>query len=204
MSPAAQNFWRRVGKSLGLLSGTAAVPADPLVKINLPPVMGRRDAAMDRLRVSEDLFAKSAEVRRSEYRKLAALLLSAGSDTADILRMLSSPDTRRREGRMLHSQRILGGIAESLVRISGVQMLLAEQRPEGCPAEVDGELSRCESMLLNEFREVTDAVRLPLERYRQYTAKSFSPANLERYQKAYRTSGEWFDSDNFMRDGEER
>ena len=189
----SDGFFRKVGRTLGIVADPGVTAADQLVKRNRPPFMGRRDAALDRIAVREDLFARPAAERRDEYRHLAALAASAVADTRAILRMLSSPDTRRREGRLETILRIEQEMIGALLNSAQAQVLLAEGRPEGCSSDTDSGISRCESMLLNEFREILAATRPQIDRYRGYTGKSFSPANLERYRKAADRSGEYFD-----------
>lgn len=198
MMKQADNFFRRVGQSLGFFSAPPAAGVDHLVKLNLSPSMGRRDAAMDELRVPEDIFTLPASERREEYRRLGMLLESAISDTAAVCRMLSSPDTRRREGRLQSILTIYQEMTAALLCMADTQVLLAESRPEGCSGEEESSVSRCESMLLNEFREIISASRPALDRYREYTTKSFSPENLERYRKAYSENSFLFRSPAFM------
>ena len=72
--------------------------ADHLVKMNLPPLMGRRDAAYDRARefINRDLFALDELGRRRVYCAISSLLKSASDDTEAMLITLSSPDTELR------------------------------------------------------------------------------------------------------------
>ncbi|MBQ7393498.1 MAG: hypothetical protein IJV89_04015 [Lentisphaeria bacterium] len=191
------HFFRRVGQTLGIIPTPQTAAVDHLIKRNLSPTMGRRDAAVDRVRIPEDIFSRPAAERRETYRRLEMLLESARNDTAAILRMLSSPDTRRREARLDTVLAIYQQMAAALYAVADTQVLLTESRPEGCSGDTAGSVSRCESMLLNEFRELLDATRPPVDRYREYTTKSFSPENLPRYRKAYSENGFLFDSPGF-------
>jgi hypothetical protein len=74
---------------------------------------------------------------------------------------------------------------------------LTEYRPEGYSEDMGENISRCESMLLNEFREILTVSRPALNRYREYTTKSFSPENLQRYRKAYEENSFIFKSPGF-------
>lgn len=191
-----ENFFRKVGQSLGLLPTQPAV-LDHLVKRNLSPSMGRRDAAIDQVCIPEDLFARPAVERCSEYRRWGLFLESARNDTDAVLRMLSSPDTRRRESRMESMLTVFQEMATALYCMADSQARLAENRPEGCSGDMVGSVSRCESMLLNEFRELVSSSRPALDRYREYTVKSFSPENLQRYRKAYDENSFLFKSPGF-------
>jgi HrpA-like RNA helicase len=125
------------------------------------------------------------------------LLESARSDTAAILRMLTSPDTRRREGRMESALTMFQEMATALFCMADSQERLTEYRPEGYSDDTGENISRCESMLLNEFRELLTVSRPALNRYREYTIKSFSPENLQRYRKAYEENSFIFKSPGF-------
>ena len=191
------HFFRWIGQSLGLFPAPQTAGVDHVIKRNLPPSMGRRDAAVDRVLIPEDIFTRPAAERRMEYRRLGLLLESARNDTAAVIRMLSSPDTRRREGRLESVLTVYQEMAAALYCIADSQVLLAEYRPEGSPADAAGSVSRCESMLLNEFREIVSSTRPAVDRYREYITKSFSPENLTRYRKAYSENTLIFESPGF-------
>ena len=76
--------------------------ANTLGKMNLPPLMGRRDAAYDEAAkmLVGDLFAFGEEERRRRYRRIGTLLRCAEADTTAILELLSSPDTTVRERKL--------------------------------------------------------------------------------------------------------
>lgn len=171
-------------------------PADFLVKMNLPPLMGRRDAAGDRIggMIKEDLFTWSEQKRIVHYRDIGALLDSMIVDTQFILSTLSSPDTESREKRLLAyftTLREISGLLEDLCRIElKIFRNLAESTcgliPENNVGD-DGEqtMNESEIALVNQFRELYDAAAPKLARYRGYAAKSFSKQNADRYHKAY-------------------
>ena len=71
--------------------------------MNLPPLMGRRDAAYDEAAkmLTDDFFSVGGESRRRSYRRIGALLRCAEEDTHAILALLSSPDTMVRERKLL-------------------------------------------------------------------------------------------------------
>ena len=73
-----------------------------LLRLNLAPLMGRRDAAYDavtRIAAGPCVFSRVAE--------LLKLLWSAERDSVDLLSLLSSPDTIDRERNMLEHIRKL-------------------------------------------------------------------------------------------------
>ena len=90
--------------------------ADPLIKMNLPPLMGRRDAAYDCAAklFSDDLFAREEAERSRIYTIGNGLMQRAAEDTRAILRMLSSPDTESRERGILHFVLLIRNISQTL------------------------------------------------------------------------------------------
>ena len=101
-----------------LISGSGTVlsrPADWLLKMNLPPLLGRRDAAFDiaERAICEGDFANCPS-RIEAYWRISSLLKQVCQDSRQILLMLSSPDTRERERRMLALNVMLGTLGASL------------------------------------------------------------------------------------------
>ncbi len=190
----SDNFFKLVGRTLGLLADPKTqAPADQLIKLNLSPVMGRRDASLDRAVVSGDVFSRPAEKRLRLYRKLDSLLEQALTDTVSILRMLSSPDTRRRELKLEEFLQLYRQIIAAVIHTAEIQIQLAEHCSDYATGDHENAVFRCESLLINEFRELQEMTRPRIDRYREYITKSFSPANLERYQKSYNVSVKFTD-----------
>ena len=79
--------------------------AGAMVKMNLPPLMGRRDAAYDAASelITGKLFPEDVArgIRVSVYNPLLELLDAVENDTRALLAMLASPDTEARERRLL-------------------------------------------------------------------------------------------------------
>ena len=190
----------RVKKTLGLLSGTpetAGAPIDFLVKMNLSAWMGRRDAAGDRIGelMYEDLFAQNEAERRLRYRQVGMLLDRAMEDTEMILMTLTSPDTETRERRQLNYWELLRQVISALEALNALTgKLFHAPADENCCLLIqpDANLSRDERQLgeseislVNQFRELFESGRQQMLRYREYTAKSFSKSNAERYRKSY-------------------
>ncbi len=171
---------------------------DHLVKLNLPPLMGRRDAAYDRAsRLLElDLFSRDETRRRQVYDRISALFHRAVEDTGSILITLTSPDTESREKRQLAFFTLLRNTAQMLDDFTCLEQELFNG---GNPALTDlavyqseesmlrGEkmLSEAEINLVNQLRFYCESARPKMDRYREYTAKSFSKIYASRYQKAY-------------------
>ena len=172
--------------------------ADHLVKMNLPPLMGRRDAAYDRARefINRDLFALDELGRRRVYCAISSLLKSASDDTEAMLITLSSPDTELREKKMLHLLLMMYNIAQSLVNFAELEddLFCDESSPlrdldiapnENELARNEKLLSEAEISVVNQMRSYFERTQTRINRYRGYTGKSFSASNASRYNKAY-------------------
>lgn len=172
---------------------------DPLVKMNLPPLMGRRDAAYDRAAqlIQADLFAGTEETRAKTYVEISALLAQASEDTRAVLRTLSSPDTERREKNFLKLILMLENISrllenlvlleEGLFRNLGSTPLsdFDVRRGDAEIARNERTLTETEINLANQMRSYFDRASIKVNRYREYTTKNFSKSNALRYRKAY-------------------
>lgn len=82
--------------------GKSAEQADVMVKMNLPPLLGRRDAAYEKFEqeFSDDLIDRPRPERLEAYRRWFRLLEIAGEDTLAVIVTLSNPDTTLRERRL--------------------------------------------------------------------------------------------------------
>ena len=196
-----QIFFNRVKKTFEkIVSPTAqnAGQSDFLVKMNLPPLMGRRDAAYDRAGelIAEDLFSRDEEFRGRSYRQLLVLFDSAIRDTRSILITLSSPDTESREHQLLTLLTALRSAAESLTRLISDQhgllsgspasssLLYKSQQPEQFDRD-ERLLNECEINLVHRIRRHFSYANAKIVRYREYTGKSFSKAYADRYRRAF-------------------
>ncbi len=194
--PLQNELIERVRKRFGLLASSSpgdAAPVDFLVKMNLPPLMGRRDAVFERLvEVAEgDVFASSEAERNALYRRMGELVQVAVADTEAILSTLSSPDTEARERRVLQFWLLIRELALALEVMTRLEERLFHpvreltlELPEPSMRE-EKLLAETEISLVNEMREIFESARPQLERYRAYARNSFSKPNAERYNKAY-------------------
>ncbi len=173
--------------------------ADHLIKMNFPPLLGRRDAAYDQAAVliaDEELFARDETWRQKHYITILELLESASEDTRSILQTLSSPDTARREQELYDLITLLLDIVRCLgefVRIGNT--VLTDANPAIMHFGVhftDTERSRGERLLseteissVSQLRICCTRALPKITRYREYTIKNFSKSNLPRYRKAY-------------------
>ena len=177
---------------------------DHLVKQNLPPLMGRRDAAYDQATelLESDLFSRDETGRRQLYGRLCELFDRAVEDTEAILITLTSPDTETRERRQLNYWELLRQVISTLEALNGLTGKLfhapADEnccllvQPGGNLSRDERQLGESEISLVNQFRELFESGRQQMLRYREYTAKSFSKSNAERYQKSYQEYHRFF------------
>ncbi len=182
-----------------LISGTGEAlshPADWLLKVNLPPLMGRRDAALDiadRLICEGDFASCSSRVRFSAYWQISKLLKKVCADSRQILLMINSPDTRDRERRMLAHCAMLDSLGASLANFIELHSMTMNDIFRDAMNTINSDeaqkiiqsFSSVEEDLLCRMRESFRRSHHRLVRYRTYVGKNFSAANAERYRRAY-------------------
>lgn len=163
--------------------------------MNLPPLMGRRDAVLDAAGTLLDAADKICELN-TVFSYLNGLFAAADSNTARISGMFNNSDTAAREKRLSIHLGILAKLAESLDDFS----ILKEQMRDAasfyakdpgnefdgeCTARMDERMSVVEHNLFDQLREYYSKVHDRIARYRQYAVKNFSKEYLESYQKSY-------------------
>ena len=173
--------------------------ADHLIKMNLPPLLGRRDAAYDcvsTLIADQELFARDEAWRQKHYGIIAGLLESAAEDTKSILRTLSSPDTASREQDLYDLIALFRDIVQVLEDFTRLgSAVLNEEHPtfkrfgirytDAERLRGDRLVSDVELSTVNQLRVSCSRALPTITRSREYTAKSFSKPYASRYQKAY-------------------
>lgn len=182
-----------------LISGTGEVlsrPADWLLKMNLPPLLGRRDAAFD---IAEKLICEGdfagCPSRFEAYWKISGLLKRVCLDSRQILLMLSNPDTRERERRMLALSVMLDTLGASLANFFELREMVNKEIFRDAMSTMNEDESKRivasfnveEKDLLGQMQESFKRSHWRVVRYRTYAGKSFSSGNAERYRKAYLT-----------------
>ena len=169
-----------------------------LGKMNLPPLMGRRDAAYDEASrmLTDDLFAAGEELRGRSYRQIGALLRCAASDTTAILALLSSPDTAVRERKLLAFFTMLAKAVEALEWFVELEASVFHDEDETLrdfkSVQTGAELARGERMVAETEQDIVNQLRNFFERtqprvmhYRSYARKNFSPDNAGRYERSF-------------------
>ena len=163
-------------------------PADRLLKANLAPVMGRRDAACDCAweLVKAGLSGKNAAEKN--LRRLARLLVSARADTERIFAILSSPDTIAREQRLLIFLTLTAGAVENICNL----LFLEENADHNAgQAALSARAAEYNSTWLCEYFTIAEP---RLRRYRDYALKNFSSDYATRYQRAYDSFSKIFEA----------
>lgn len=191
-----------------LISGTgegAYSSADWLLKANLPPLMGRRDASFDiaeQLVRNGDFASCNAGSRFEAYWKISRLLKDSCVCSRQILLMLNSPDTRNRERRMLAHCAMMDSLGATLANFFELRnMSSCDVFRDAMGAMEDEEaknilasLNDMEQDLLTRMRESFGRSHWRVVRYRTYAGKSFSTVNAERYRRAYSSMVKHYES----------
>ena len=97
----------RLRDALGLTpKAKIRIAGDFLTKVNLPSMMGRRDAAYDAARklAEMDIFAQNEKIQSNICLNMMGILDLAIQDTGAIINILSNPDTVSREEQYLFLQ----------------------------------------------------------------------------------------------------
>ncbi len=166
--------------------------------MNLPPLMGRRDAAYDEASrmLADDLFASGEELRRDSYKRIGELLRCAADDTTAILALLSSPDTAVRERKLLA---FFSMLAKTVAALEWFVELESSVFRDGDDAlrdfkavQTGAELARGERMVAETEQDIVNQLRNFFERtqprvmhYRSYARKNFSHDNAGRYERSF-------------------
>ncbi len=163
-----------------------------LLKLNLPPLMGRRDAAYD-CAVDQIL----SPIRPAADKAVSAKLLrTAVRDSEAIFGMLSNPDTELRERALLtHCLKLLNlaRLLETFGEV-GDQLNLDQtaEKNESLFKCDDKEFNRtamelcdCEEKVVDAMRRLCERAKPRIIRYRGYATQNFSSPNAERYRKSY-------------------
>lgn len=174
-----------------------------MVKMNLPPLLGRRDAAYEKFSAdfSIDCLELTTAERRELYGKWFRLLESASRDTESVIVILSNPDTSLRERRMANLLELsldCIAFAAGIGRFEDHVFAPDDGAINLVPAPIETkarrrleEFLKVERDIVATMDEATRTARENILRQRDYTRKNFSAHNLARYNRAY---SEFFNS----------
>ena len=168
---------------------------DPQIKINLPPLMGRRNARFARLGecLAPRFASLSAADRRRRCREVDELIAQTEADTRLLRQMLNSPDTRRREEWLLAFLSLLRRANRSLLEAVEANAELAEALESGLftPEEIGLEPAsakapdRLAGGLAARLHKLFRNGRQVVEGYFRYAVNSLAREHRERYDKAF-------------------
>ncbi len=208
MSPAfpmkfdlLEKFRRALFRSDGAEEQGVRKPAeaDYLVKMNIPPLLGRRDAACEYILelLTESIKELELRPRLALYRMLLVLLEYAILDTEAVAKILASAETAARERRILTFLSTLRDLLSAACALAEASAAFAgEDSDLGYFLGKSSRLSRyaasghdSEMRALNLALDIAAAAASKLDMYRDYNRKSFSTANGVRYHEAFTEFG---------------
>lgn len=191
-----EKFRRALFSTHGIADGVRnASEADYLVKMNIPPLLGRRDAACEFLRemLKHDLKELPLKNRLASYRNMLEVLEYAIIDTERVKMTLASAETAGRENRLYAFLVIMRDLLSSAFAMAEANVSFSEEAPDlAYFLGKSGRMSRyaasgrdAEMRSLNLALDLSVAASAKFEVYCDYNRKSFSSANSERYNEAF-------------------
>ncbi|MBR2358231.1 MAG: hypothetical protein IKA65_09445 [Lentisphaeria bacterium] len=191
-----EKFRRALFSTHGIADGVRnASEADYLVKMNIPPLLGRRDAACEFLRemLKHDLKELPLKNRLASYRNMLEVLEYAIIDTERVKMTLASAETSGRENRLYAFLVIMRDLLSSAFAMAEANVSFSEENPDlAYFLGKSGRMSRyaasgrdAEMRSLNLALDLSVAASTKFEVYCDYNRKSFSAANSERYNEAF-------------------
>ena len=191
-----EKFRRALFRSEGFPEGVRdAAEADYLVKMNIPPLLGRRDAACEFLReiLRHELKEQPLKCRLESYKNMLEVLEYAIVDTERVHMTLASAETSGREWRLLSFLLAMRNLLSSACAMAEASSAFTCENPDlGFFLGKSGKLSRygasgrdAEMRSLNLALDLSVAASAKFEMYCDYNRKSFSSANSKRYQEAF-------------------
>ena len=188
----------RLRDALGITpKSKTRIVGDFITKINMPSMMGRRDAAYDMAHKlsKSDIFAKKESEQSKVCLNMMGILDLSIQDTNAIINILSSPDTVSREEQYLFLQkniRNLLGIWARMIKAKEYMQTASSSKsfytaPKGIDPLMREEdmLENFEIALVNRIKFIFQDAETKVQRYRGYMIKSFSKSYAERYKKSF-------------------
>lgn len=188
----------RLRDALGLTpKAKTRIVGDFLTKVNLPSMMGRRDAAYDAaLKFSDrDIFSLDEAVQTKICLNMMGLLDLSIQDTNAILNILSNPDTVSREEQYLFLQQNIRNLLGIWARMSrakeymhsnnSVKSFYSSNSGTSSLMQEEDMLDNFEIALVNRIKFIFQDAQSRILRYRGYMTKSFSKSYAERYTKSF-------------------
>lgn len=171
--------------------------ADYLVKMNIAPLMGRRDAAYDRVEslLVDKLFTYSDTDRKKIYEVAVNLLDTVLKDSQDILIALDNEKRIEQEKSFICFLELLHSIIEAAGNLVDYELSLYNTENtvnkflgsvvEGQLRETDDIISESEMTIVQSINELFDITRDQLNKLREYSRRSFTRYNAAKYKKSF-------------------
>ena len=171
--------------------------ADYLVKMNIAPLMGRRDAAYDRVEAMlvDKLFTYSDTDRKNIYEVAVNLLDTVLKDSQDILIALDNEKRIEQEQSFICFLELLHSIIEAASNLVDYELSLYNTENtvnkflgsvvEGQLRETDDIISDSEMTIVQSINELFDITRDQLNKLREYSRRSFTRYNAAKYKKSF-------------------
>jgi hypothetical protein len=189
----------KVKKSIQHLvqSGQHRHNSDYLVVMNIPPLMGRRDAAYDHSEkiLLQNLTGFNEHERKDAYLQAIHTLETAIYDTQKIVSALYHDNKSGKEANFLRFLFVLKNTvqaASELVEHELVLFNMGDKLNEFIGGDISGQLHKTDEIFSqsenNIAKCVTQLISISsgqIKHYRDYTRRSFSRRDLERYEKSF-------------------
>jgi len=169
---------------------------DYLVKMNIAPLMGRRDAAYDRAEtlLSGELFTNTDIERKQIYDTAAKLLNTVLKDTQDILVALDKKKRIEQEESFICFIELLHSIIAAAGNLVDYELSLYNTENsvnkflgsviEEQLRETDDIISDSEMTIVQSINGLFKITRDQLDKLREYSRRSFSRHNAAKYKKS--------------------
>jgi hypothetical protein len=181
---------------------------DYLVKMNIAPLMGRRDAAYDNVEtlLNDELFTNSDIERKNIYETTVRLLNTVLKDTRDILVALDSKKRIDQEESFICFIELLRSIIEAASNLVDYELSLYNTENtvnkflgsviEGQLRETDDIISDSEMTIVQSINGLFEITREQLNKMREYSRRGFSRHNAVKYKKSFGEYKKIFESAN--------
>ena len=170
---------------------------DYLVKMNIAPLMGRRDAAYDRVEtlLADKLFTYSDIERKKIYETAVKLLDIVLDDSQEILIALDKKKRIEQEKSFICFLELLYSIIEAAGNLVDYELSLYNKEStvskflgsvvEGQLHETDDIISDSEMTIVQSINGLFKITRTQLNKLREYSRRNFTRYNAAKYKKSF-------------------
>jgi hypothetical protein len=170
---------------------------DYLVKMNIPPLLGRRDAAYDRVEIllADKLFTYSDLERKKIYEAAVTLLDTVLKDSQEILIALDIKKRIEQEKSFICFLELLYSIIEAASNLVDYELSLYNEEStvnkflgsaiEEQMRETDDIISDSEMTIVQSINGLFEITRTQLDKLREYSRRSFTRYNAAKYKKSF-------------------